>query len=93
MASVFTEQKKGALVLSKDFTSSVHLTIQSLLCSTYFEIAPLIHFEDGKPSSKEVVQRRATLEGAKTAGFVQDDGLHWPMQILAVTLPYYLQEQ
>ena len=74
MASVFTDQEKGALVLSKDFTSSVHLTIQSLLCSTYFEIAPLIHLEGGKPSGKEVVQRRATLEGILTAGFVEEDG-------------------
>ena len=39
-----------------------------------FEIAPLIHLEGGKPSGKEVVQRRATLEGILTVGFVEEDG-------------------
>ena len=34
----------------------------------------MIHLEGGKPSGKEVLQRRATLEGVLTAGFVQEDG-------------------
>jgi len=34
----------------------------------------LIHLVGGKPSGKEVVQRRATLEAVLSAGLVQEDG-------------------
>ena len=34
----------------------------------------MIHLEGGKPSGKEVVQRRATLEVILMAGFVEEDG-------------------
>ena len=34
----------------------------------------MIHLEGGRPSGKEIVQGRATLEGVLTAGFVHEGG-------------------
>ena len=69
--SYFETKEKEELFLSKDFT---YCAFSNVPRACILKLHLLIHLVGGKPSGKEVVQRRTMLEGILTAGFVQEDG-------------------